>query len=175
MSGAAKDHTALVTGRFSVPLLLDANQPSCRWLEMAASGRRSCCDPRSLRMLARQWLMPQARAAAACHSSTVHTTAPAKNSARRALSACRFPAPVVFRRTSERSFRLLSRHRRAVRPACVRAGMPVTVKCRIGVDDNDSYEELCAFVGEVSRRGGVRHFIIHARKVWGGDLPAASQ
>ena len=26
---------------------------------------------------------------------------------------------------------------------------PITVKCRIGVDDHDSYEQLAAFVGEV--------------------------
>lgn len=26
---------------------------------------------------------------------------------------------------------------------------PITVKCRIGVDDDDSYEQLAAFVDEV--------------------------
>ena len=41
---------------------------------------------------------------------------------------------------------------------------PVTVKCRLGADDVDSYEALCNFVGVVSAAGGVRHFIIHARK-----------
>ena len=33
-----------------------------------------------------------------------------------------------------------------------------------GVDDADSYEQLCAFVEQVSRDGGVTHFIVHARK-----------
>eukprot|EP00603_Paraphysomonas_imperforata_P004705 CAMPEP_0114435526 /NCGR_PEP_ID=MMETSP0103-20121206/12891_1 /TAXON_ID=37642 ORGANISM="Paraphysomonas imperforata, Strain PA2" /NCGR_SAMPLE_ID=MMETSP0103 /ASSEMBLY_ACC=CAM_ASM_000201 /LENGTH=420 /DNA_ID=CAMNT_0001605585 /DNA_START=157 /DNA_END=1419 /DNA_ORIENTATION=+ len=40
---------------------------------------------------------------------------------------------------------------------------PVTVKCRIGADDRDSYEHLCEFIQEV-RAAGVRKFIVHARK-----------
>lgn len=39
----------------------------------------------------------------------------------------------------------------------------VTVKCRIGVDDHDSYEELQHFVETVAS-AGVQHFIVHARK-----------
>ncbi|RLN06175.1 hypothetical protein BBJ28_00010146 [Nothophytophthora sp. Chile5] len=39
----------------------------------------------------------------------------------------------------------------------------VTVKCRIGVDDYDSYEELQHYVATVAS-AGVRHFIVHARK-----------
>lgn len=42
--------------------------------------------------------------------------------------------------------------------------VPVTVKCRIGVDDDDSYESLHRFISIVSGSGGVKHFIIHARK-----------
>lgn len=45
---------------------------------------------------------------------------------------------------------------------CSRA--PISVKCRIGVDDFDSYGELCDFVGTVAERGPVTHFIVHARK-----------
>eukprot|EP00894_Picocystis_sp_ML_P005244 jgi/Pico_ML_1/55761/g1405.t2 len=41
--------------------------------------------------------------------------------------------------------------------------IPVAVKCRIGVDDLDSYEHLCEFVSTVSA-SGVKHFAIHARK-----------
>jgi len=41
--------------------------------------------------------------------------------------------------------------------------VPVTVKCRIGVDDSDSYEDLCGFI-QAMESVGVRHFIIHARK-----------
>ena len=40
---------------------------------------------------------------------------------------------------------------------------PVTVKCRIGVDDHDSYDELTNFI-KVAASGGSKKFIIHARK-----------
>lgn len=33
-----------------------------------------------------------------------------------------------------------------------------------GVDDCDSYEELCNFISTVSSGSPVKHFIIHARK-----------
>ena len=50
-------------------------------------------------------------------------------------------------------------------------GQPATVKCRIGVDDADSYEQLAAFINRVSLVGHVRHFIVHARKaVLGGNF-----
>lgn len=52
--------------------------------------------------------------------------------------------------------------------------LPVTVKCRLGVDDRDSYEELSEFV-EVVAAAGVKHFIVHARKAsrLRSSLPAA--
>jgi tRNA-dihydrouridine synthase A len=43
---------------------------------------------------------------------------------------------------------------------------PVTVKCRLGVDDLDSYQFVHDFVDTVSSRAPVRHFIVHARKAW---------
>ena len=43
--------------------------------------------------------------------------------------------------------------------------IPVTIKCRIGVDDNDSYEELVNFITIISE-AGCDIFIIHARKAW---------
>ncbi|MBJ7898971.1 MAG: tRNA dihydrouridine(20/20a) synthase DusA [Cyanobacteria bacterium RI_101] len=43
--------------------------------------------------------------------------------------------------------------------------LPVTVKHRVGVDDQDSYENLRRFVETVAQ-GGCRHFIVHARKAW---------
>ena len=54
--------------------------------------------------------------------------------------------------------------------ACVSAmkqetGLPVTVKCRIGVDDFDNYEFLTEFIHTVSL-SGCQAFIIHARKAW---------
>ena len=43
--------------------------------------------------------------------------------------------------------------------------VPVTVKCRLGVDDQDPVAVLPDFIAQVSA-AGVRHFIIHARKAW---------
>ena len=43
--------------------------------------------------------------------------------------------------------------------------VPVTVKCRIGVDDQDEESSLHRFV-EVVRSAGCRTFVIHARKAW---------
>jgi tRNA-dihydrouridine synthase A len=53
---------------------------------------------------------------------------------------------------------------------CVAAMMeaspvPVTVKCRIGVDDQDPQVALPDFIEKVAA-AGVTHFIIHARKAW---------
>lgn len=44
--------------------------------------------------------------------------------------------------------------------------IPVTVKTRIGIDDQDSYEFLTKFVSTVNEQGGCEHFTIHARKAW---------
>lgn len=41
--------------------------------------------------------------------------------------------------------------------------LPVTVKCRIGIDDRDSQDELEDFVGKVAN-AGCELFIVHARK-----------
>lgn len=43
--------------------------------------------------------------------------------------------------------------------------VPVTVKCRIGVDDQDPREALSGFVETVAE-AGVDVFIVHARKAW---------
>ena len=43
--------------------------------------------------------------------------------------------------------------------------LPVTVKCRIGIDDRDSYDDLKTFVETVAAAGCVT-FIVHARKAW---------
>jgi len=43
--------------------------------------------------------------------------------------------------------------------------IPVTVKCRIGVDDQDSYERLHAFISLIAATG-CKSFIVHARKAW---------
>lgn len=43
--------------------------------------------------------------------------------------------------------------------------LPVTIKCRTGIDDRDSYEFLVEFVETVSR-AGCDVFVVHARKAW---------
>jgi len=43
--------------------------------------------------------------------------------------------------------------------------IPVTVKSRIGIDHQDSYEELVHFIGTVAN-AGCKTFIVHARKAW---------
>ncbi|KAK9683007.1 hypothetical protein RND81_10G112200 [Saponaria officinalis] len=54
--------------------------------------------------------------------------------------------------------------------------VPVTVKCRIGVDDHDSYNELCDFIYKVSSSSPTKHFIIHSRKaLLNGISPAENR
>ncbi len=43
--------------------------------------------------------------------------------------------------------------------------LPVTVKCRIGIDDQDAEESLDQFIDRVAA-AGCRTFIVHARKAW---------
>ena len=42
----------------------------------------------------------------------------------------------------------------------------MTVKCRLGVDDLDSWDDIVNFITVVSEQGGVQKFIIHARKAF---------
>lgn len=51
--------------------------------------------------------------------------------------------------------------------AAMRAAVaiPVTVKCRLGVDEQDEYEDLQRFV-ETVRATGCTVFVVHARKAW---------
>jgi len=44
-------------------------------------------------------------------------------------------------------------------------GVPATVKCRIGVDDQDPEQSLFGLV-DACAAAGVRTFIVHARKAW---------
>ncbi|CAG4977263.1 tRNA dihydrouridine(20/20a) synthase DusA [Novilysobacter luteus] len=43
--------------------------------------------------------------------------------------------------------------------------VPVTVKCRLGVDDDHDYGRFRAFIDEVAA-GGCRMFVVHARNAW---------
>ncbi|CAI9781670.1 unnamed protein product [Fraxinus pennsylvanica] len=54
--------------------------------------------------------------------------------------------------------------------------VPVSVKCRIGVEDHDSYNELCDFIYKVSSQSPTKHFIIHSRKaLLNGISPAENR
>lgn len=61
-------------------------------------------------------------------------------------------------RTPETVAALVSAMRAAV-------SIPVTVKCRIGVDDQEDYEDLLRFIDTV-RSAGCFEFTVHARKAW---------
>jgi tRNA-dihydrouridine synthase A len=43
--------------------------------------------------------------------------------------------------------------------------IPVTIKCRIGIDDMDEYQGLQDFVGTLAG-AGCKSFVVHARKAW---------
>lgn len=47
--------------------------------------------------------------------------------------------------------------------------IPVTVKCRIGIDNSEDYTFLETFVSRIAARGCAT-FVIHARKAWLGGL-----
>lgn len=49
--------------------------------------------------------------------------------------------------------------------SAVGGSVPVTVKCRIGIDDQDSEADLSRFVETVAA-AGCKIFIVHARKAW---------
>jgi len=44
-------------------------------------------------------------------------------------------------------------------------GLPVSVKCRISIDEQEDFADLLRFVETVAE-GGVQTFIVHARKAW---------
>ena len=46
-----------------------------------------------------------------------------------------------------------------------KVNIPVTVKCRIGIDEMEGYQPLANFV-ETVQEGGCDTFIVHARKAW---------
>lgn len=49
--------------------------------------------------------------------------------------------------------------------------LPVTVKCRLAVNNEESYEFLYNFVETVSTKGKIKHFIVHARNaILGGKF-----
>lgn len=62
------------------------------------------------------------------------------------------------------------------RGMAAKVDVPVTVKCRLGLDWDTSYEPLYEFIRVVHEFGGVTHFIVHARNaVLGGLSPAQNR
>ena len=57
--------------------------------------------------------------------------------------------------------------RSATRMSCSRPALPCA-----GVNNADSYEQLCEFVRVVSERSPVRHFVVHCRKALLNYSPA---
>ena len=45
------------------------------------------------------------------------------------------------------------------------AGVPVSVKCRLGVDDDNDFDRFVAFIDTVAA-AGCGHFVVHARNAW---------
>jgi len=58
---------------------------------------------------------------------------------------------------------IVARGMRAMREA---VDFPVTVKTRVGIDRNDSFDAFARFIDTVAEQGGCEVFIIHARKAW---------
>ncbi len=46
-----------------------------------------------------------------------------------------------------------------------KVAIPITVKCRIGIDDMEDYQSLEHFI-DIVAQGGCDTFIVHARKAW---------
>ncbi|KAF5184181.1 tRNA-dihydrouridine(20/20a) synthase [Thalictrum thalictroides] len=64
----------------------------------------------------------------------------------------------------------------AMSAIAAKCDVPVSVKCRIGLDDHDSYNELCEFIYTVASLSPTKHFIIHARKaLLNGITPAENR
>ena len=62
-----------------------------------------------------------------------------------------------------------------IKHMCDAVSIPVTVKCRLGVDNHASYGKLADFVGYVSE-AGARLFVVHARKaILTGLTPAQNR
>lgn len=71
----------------------------------------------------------------------------------------------VLMRTPELAYRCVAAMRAA-------ASVPVTVKCRIGVDEQNPEEALPAFV-DACAAAGITTFAVHARKAWLSGLSPA--
>ncbi len=80
---------------------------------------------------------------------------------------CGCPSPKVARQGRFGAALMLAPDHtaRIVEAMCHASAVPVTVKCRLGVDEADSYEHLLTFARAVVQAGCAR-LIVHARKAW---------
>jgi tRNA-dihydrouridine synthase A len=77
---------------------------------------------------------------------------------------CGCPSQRVAKRCFGAKLMLEPEHVREIVHTMQRRSLkPITVKCRIGADDKDSYEDLLHFI-RCANEGGVKKFIIHSRK-----------
>ena len=54
---------------------------------------------------------------------------------------------------------------RCIEAMATSSSLPFTVKHRLGIDHQESYDHLLAFV-DITAQAGVQRFIVHARKAW---------
>ena len=142
-------HTRLYTEMVTTGALLHGDVP--RHLDFNAEehpvalqlGGSEPADLAACARLAQQWGYDEVNLNCGCPSERVQ---------RGAFGACLMAEPA-----------LVADCVAAMRDACT---MPVTVKHRIGIDQQESYEFVRDFVGTLAGRGGCQVFIVHARNAW---------
>jgi len=142
-------HTRLYTEMVTTGALLHGDVP--RHLDFSAEehpvalqlGGSEPADLAACARLAQQWGYDEVNLNCGCPSDRVQ---------RGAFGACLMAEPA-----------LVADCVAAMRDACT---LPVTVKHRIGIDQQESYDFVRDFVGTLAERGGCSVFIVHARNAW---------
>ena len=142
-------HTRLYTEMVTTGALLHGDVP--RHLDFNAEehpvalqlGGSEPADLAACARLAQQWGYDEVNLNCGCPSDRVQ---------RGAFGACLMAEPL-----------LVADCVAAMRDACT---LPVTVKHRIGIDQQESYDFVRDFVGTLAERGGCQVFIVHARNAW---------
>ncbi len=142
-------HTRLYTEMVTTGALLHGDVP--RHLDFSAEehpvalqlGGSEPADLAACARLAQQWGYDEVNLNCGCPSERVQ---------RGAFGACLMAEPA-----------LVADCVAAMREACT---LPVTVKHRIGIDQQESYQFVRDFVGTLAERGGCSVFIVHARNAW---------
>ncbi len=142
-------HTRLYTEMVTTGALLHGDVP--RHLDFSAEehpvalqlGGSEPADLAACARLAQRWGYDEVNLNCGCPSERVQ---------RGAFGACLMAEPA-----------LVADCVAAMRDACT---LPVTVKHRIGIDQQESYDFVRDFVGTLAERGGCSVFIVHARNAW---------